>query len=131
LLAVAGLAACTPAEVEQWQAWRAVDPVAADAHARVVLDRAVYGRCGEWHDTAISVGWSEEQWPTVNRIMWRESKCRPDAYNRAGAHGLMQVMGMWADDCGFTREMLFDPMLNLACARYILDAQGWGAWSTY
>ena len=31
------------------------------------LARIMYGRCGEWHDLAIAVGWTEAQWPTLSQ----------------------------------------------------------------
>src|SRR5262245_49645708 len=100
VLALAVLSACTPSEIALWQAWHDVDPVGADAYADAVLDEAAHGRCAEWRDTALSVGWTENDWPTLNRIMYRESRCQPDARHRGGATGLLQIMPMWADDCG-------------------------------
>ena len=139
VVALGAASGCTTQEIASWLEWNSVDPVAAQAHldaynAEQAAKAAVieqYGACGVWHDLAISVGWEEEHWETVNRLMWRESKCTPDAYNRSGASGLMQIMPMWADDCGGVRQDLFDPTFNLRCARHILDVQGWYAWSTY
>ena len=51
--------------------------------------RMLHGQCGEWHDLAISVGWSESDWPILSRIMYRESRCQPDAWNGSDA-GLVQ-----------------------------------------
>ena len=45
--------------------------------------------------------------------------------------GLMQVMPMWADDCGGIPADLFDPTFNLRCALHVHGVQGWPAWSTY
>lgn len=63
------------------------------------LARLVYGKCGEWHDLAISIGWSEAQWPTLSRVLHRESRCSPTSYYKAdpngGSHGLMQINGYW------------------------------------
>lgn len=131
LVAALALSACTPAEIAAWSAWRDVDPVAADAHAEAVLADLAHGVCGEWRDLALEVGWPAEEWPWVNRIMFRESRCTPDAYNRSGASGLMQIMPMWADDCGGTRDDLFDPRFNLACALHVMAVQGPHAWSTH
>jgi membrane-bound lytic murein transglycosylase MltF len=79
----------------------------------------------------LSVGWTDEHWPTLNRIMYRESHCQPEVRNRSGASGLLQIMPMWADDCGGVPAQLFDPLFNLACGVYVLGVQGWQAWSTY
>ena len=89
------------------------------------------GRCAQWYDEAMAAGFSDDQWPTVDRIMYRESMCQPGAYNRSGASGLMQIMPMWADDCGGSRQDLFDPAFNLRCAVHVKNVQGWDAWSTY
>jgi len=82
--------------------------------------------CAQWHATARAAGFTEAQWPTVARVMWRESRCRPTAHNRSGAAGLMQIMPMWRRRCGGGN--LHSPAVNLRCARYIVRVQGWGAW---
>jgi hypothetical protein len=89
------------------------------------------GRCAQWYDEAIAAGFSDSQWPTVDRVMYGESRCQPGAVSPAGARGLMQIMPMWADDCGGTRADLFSPSFNLACARHVLRVQGWTAWDVY
>lgn len=131
LLVLLVLVSCTPDELARWSAWHDVDPIAADAYADDVLDELAYGRCGRWHDEALTAGFAESDWSTLSRLMWRESKCLPHVQNPSGATGLLQVMPMWADDCGTTPEALFDPNVNLTCARHVLDVQGWQAWSTY
>ena len=133
---VLGLGACTPREVRAWLAWHRQDPVAAERFARD-LDRgggdrpSLGGACGQWSDDALAAGWSASQWPTLDRIMYRESRCQPGAYNPSGASGLLQIMPMWADDCGGSSSDLFDPGFNLRCGRYVYRVQGWSAWSTY
>jgi hypothetical protein len=89
---------------------------------------AATGPCGQWRSTAIAVGFTSSQWPTVARIMWRESRCRPGARNRSGASGLMQIMPMWARHCHIPRAALFNGATNLRCARHVLRVQGWAAW---
>jgi len=84
------------------------------------------GPCGEWFWTAIDVGWPDDQWPTISRVMWCESKCTPSARNRSGASGLMQVMPMW-----WHGRDPFDPATNLTMALEVWHAQGWHAWSCY
>lgn len=87
------------------------------------------GSCSEWSDDALAVGWSIDQWSTLSYIMARESGCNPGAYNASGASGLLQIMPMWADDCG--GGDLFDPWFNLSCGLHVYQVQGWNAWSTY
>ena len=78
---------------------------------------------------ALDAGWTSAQWETLNWIMAHESNCDPGAHNPSGASGLLQIMPMWADDCG--GGSLFDPWFNLSCGLYVYGQQGWGAWSVY
>ena len=87
---------------------------------------ALDGRCAEWADLALAVGWPVEQWPTVDRVMWCESMCRPEAHNPSGATGLLQVMPFHAHG-----RDLFDPETNLAVGLEVWRQQGWRAWSCY
>lgn len=58
-----------------------------------------WGPCGEWHDLAISVGWPEAEWPKLSRVLFRESRCRPEAFNatdpNGGSRGILQVNQFW------------------------------------
>ena len=128
---------CLPHQLERyWEAKAQGGEVAAqaDAMANAYLAtkaEATAGRpCAQWYDLALDVGWTAEQWANpMARVMWGESNCRPDAYNRSGASGLMQVMPMWRDDCG--GGDLFDPRFNLTCALHVLNVSSWQAWSAY
>ena len=140
LIAVVTMSACTPSEIAAWQTWMRKDPAAARAELaklktevnQPVPSHAPMGsKCPGWFDEAMSAGFSFDQWRTVDRIMWRESRCQEGAHNRAGANGLMQLMAMWADDCGTTVAGLRQGAINLRCARHVLAVQGWDAWSTY
>lgn len=138
---VGGTTGCTPDQVARWMQWHKEDPVAARQFALDLPSNGDGGggggapagtSCGQWYDEALAAGFTPSEWMNpVNWIMRRESGCDPSAYNSSGASGLMQVMPMWADDCGGSRSMLFDPQFNLRCAVHIHDVQGWGAWSTY
>lgn len=151
LLSLALLAACTPQQLARFEQSTGVDITPADETTLIALpdhpmrldathfvmddgsiwEQAVSGPCSEWYATAMSVGWSPAQWSTLKQIMYRESRCQPGAHNRSGATGLIQIMPMWADDCGGTPSMLFDPTFTLSCGLHILHVQGWRAWSTY
>jgi hypothetical protein len=130
---------CTPNQIAHWHAWHDADPAAAEEFANMPeiqtalasrpAQRWPEGRCSEWATLAMGVGFTPNQWARLRTIMWRESRCQPDARNRSGAAGLLQIMPMWADDCGGTADDLLDPGFNLACARIILAAQGWDAWA--
>jgi len=83
-------------------------------------------RCAEWFTVALDAGFTPDEWPVVDRIMWCESKCQPAAYNRSGASGLMQIMGFWHHG----RDP-FDPATNLVMAHEVYETQGWRAWSCF
>lgn len=68
---------------------------------------------------------------TALAVMKCESGGNPNAFNKSGASGLMQVMPFWADSLGIPRKALFDPATNLRVAAYVLEVQGWKAWSAY
>ena len=79
-----------------------------------------YGPCGEWHDLAISVGWPEEEWPTLSKVMFRESRCQPTAWNQgdvgSGSRGLLQVNSYWCDPSRWTANgWLQDRNLLTSC----------------
>lgn len=54
-------------------------------------------RCGKWRNLALTVGWTEAQWPVLDFIIWRESRCQPEVVNTTlngdGSHdyGLTQI----------------------------------------
>jgi hypothetical protein len=87
----------------------------------------VGGKCAEWADLAFSVGWPQDEWPTIDRVMWCESRCSPTAYNRSTSSGLMQVLRRYFGP----GEDPLDPSTNLAVALRVWRAQGWRAWSCY
>jgi len=84
------------------------------------------GRCAQWETTALDSGWPIDEWPTVDRVMWCESRCSPTARNRSGASGLMQIMPMW-----WRGRNPYEPATNLTMALEVRRAQGWRAWSCY
>jgi hypothetical protein len=77
------------------------------------------GKCTEWWEIAVSVGWPEELLPQLGRIMWSESRCLPDVTG-TGAIGLTQIQwsahSHWVTDLGYIRENLFIPVINLEVA---------------
>lgn len=113
-----------------------------------------YGKCGQWHDLAIAVGWPEEEWSTMSYVLHRESRCNIDSHNKtdpsSGSRGLMQINGYWCrpnkwsqkgwlQDKGIlnTCDDLFNPEINLRAglAIWLYGEQkhgcGWrGPWAT-
>lgn len=89
------------------------------------------GRCvgAEPLLAAHSPGWSVER---MSRIMYRESRCQPGAYNRSGASGLLQIL---KSHCGWLSTRvgscnLFNADYNIRAAAVLWREQGYGAWST-
>jgi hypothetical protein len=113
-------------------------PPAADA------DAPTGSKCGQWFDEALTAGWSPEQWPILDAIMWRESRCDPTVYNGRGrdrSYGLLQLNmkahRAWVSplvDADFTR--LWDPVTNLTVGRALFTMAetqmgcGWQPWVT-
>lgn len=118
--------------------WEALNSL---IEAEEAADRERYGKCAEWRDLALSVGWTPEEWTTLNRVLWVESRCLPHAYNGNTAtgdasYGLTQVNMIGelgpsrVERCGLTSyDDLFDPATNLACARVLYLARGWKPWA--
>lgn len=118
------------------------------------LARQMYGKCGEWRELALAVGWPAEEWPTLSYVLHRESRCNIDSWNKtdpqSGSRGLMQINGFWCrpnryDPNGFlqsvgvlkTCEDLFNPEINLRAGLAIWTygeekhGCGWrGPWAT-
>lgn len=101
--------------------------------------RMLHGQCGEWHDLAISVGWTESEWSTLSRIIYRESRCTPDACSKstsglrcrdAGLVQANQVHTKWLNELGWTfPDSMFDPETNLRFAKMLHDSSGWSPWA--
>lgn len=99
--------------------------------------------CPQWWQTAVDVGWRESLLPTLDYLMWRESRCNPASHNtddpNGGSRGLVQVNGFWTPwlaSRGIVKrsEGLFGPQRNLRAALAIYnyaDARydnGFGPW---
>lgn len=138
VVGVVVLTACTPTQVQRWWEWHARDPVAADAYVDQLRTNPPPGECAEWYWNALEAGFTADQWPTVDQIMFGESRCYPDAQsNISSAAGLMQELWQWADDCAayngtdIQKAWFYNPDWNLRCAVLIHSVQGWGAWSAW
>jgi len=94
--------------------------------------RKTWGKCGEWHDLAISVGWSEDEWVNLQQVIFRESRCQADAWNGADA-GLMQINRIHTK---FINEMglgtfpdgMFLPENNLRFGLKLWEGSCWKPW---
>jgi hypothetical protein len=93
-------------------------------------------RCPAVIDAARRVGWTPRLLPWVDRIAWRESGCRADAWSPTRDAGAMQIHHRWIG-WGLCRARiacdvpsLFDLDVNLRAAAHVYARQGPGAWAT-
>ena len=116
--------------------------------------RMLYGKCGEWRELALAIGWPAEEWPTLSYVLYRESRCNIGSWNKtdpaSGSRGLMQINGYWCRKSKWTQagwlqdrgvlstcDDLFDPEKNLRAGLLIWmygeekHGCGWrGPWAT-
>jgi hypothetical protein len=92
-------------------------------------------RCPEWYHPAEAAGWSDDELGEVDRIMWRESKCKPNTTRRNANgtidRGLMQINDInlgWLARVGITADDLLDGNENLKAARLLFEQLGWSPW---
>lgn len=100
-------------------------------------------RCPQWWGLAAEAGWHADSMPTLDYVMWRESRCNPSAHNttlnRDGSAdlGLTQINdrswclptrwypGGYLQSVGVLStvgcEQLFDPLTNLKAAKALYD----------
>lgn len=128
LVAVWTLASCTPEQQALLEQTVATASVWTSTHPEVE----------QWHQVALDAGWPESDWRWLACVMWRESRGDPGAYNGRGrdrSYGLMQLnmrahAGWVGPLVGGDFARLFEPSVNLAVARQLLDAAGRSPWST-
>jgi hypothetical protein len=95
--------------------------------------------CAQYVADAITAGWPADQAPMLARVMFRESRCIPTAYNAqdtgGGSYGLLQVNGQhkaWLIEQGFITSLddLFVPSVNLRVSAHLYSMVGWSAWAS-
>jgi hypothetical protein len=110
--------------------------------------------CGVWWSLATQVGFTPEMLPTLDRVIWRESRCDTTQHNaqdpNGGSHGLTQINGFWCQPSKYyplgylqTFDVLTDcddlytPKVNLHAA-YVLTVYSrsvglcaWAQWAWY
>jgi soluble lytic murein transglycosylase-like protein len=90
------------------------------------------GPCAEWAGLLhyFNPGWNVSHF---QQIMYRESRCDPNARNPSGATGLLQLMPMWVKHLGhcgvYSTADLMQPDKNVCGAAHIFRTQGINAWS--
>ncbi len=93
----------------------------------------------------VQAGWPLAELEQAIRIVHRESRCSPDAYNptdpNGGSYGLFQINGFWCQPSryhpnGFLAQIgvrdckqLFEPLTNIQAAFLIWQNSGWAPWS--
>ena len=95
--------------------------------------------CAEYVADAITAGWPADQAPMMARVMFRESRCNPMAWNgkdsNGGSRGLLQINGVhetWLIEAGIITKLdnLFYPDVNIRAALQVYRILGWQAWSS-
>jgi hypothetical protein len=95
--------------------------------------------CAEYVADAITAGWPADQAPVLARVMFRESRCNPLAWNgkdsNGGSRGLLQINGVheaWLIEAGIITKLddLFYPDVNIRAALQVYRILGWQAWSS-
>lgn len=102
--------------------------------------------CREFFHTSIKAGWTIEEWPRLGKIMWRESRCLPDACGETDSPhlrkcrdwGLLQINDYsWKTtirNMGMNIEQMHDPYWNLWFGRWLFEYSldrnddGWFPW---
>ena len=147
----------TPKEVDSLQVEQTVTTQAVKpAKKNVVVPSNA--KCPQWWQTAVDAGWAKKELPTLDMIMFRESRCLPKALNSQdpntvdgikGSLGLTQLNAFWVQSTtyypeGYLQSLgvvgnirdLYDPYLNLRSALEVWkygEAKhgcGWKAWAT-
>ena len=99
---------------------------------------AVPKGCAAYVADAITAGWPADQAPTIARVMFRESRCIPTAFNSQdsnnGSRGLMQINGVhqtWLIKEGYIKKLddLYNPDVNIRAALHLYGMVGWSAWA--
>ena len=112
----------------------------ATAPAAAVEPSVGDGSCGGWRST-IAAHFPGEESTACRVFIGCESGGDPNAVSATGDHGISQInAATWnrpghhdpvADWIGRHWHDVYDPDTNLAMAKRIRDAYGWGSWSCF
>jgi len=158
LVATLTLAACTP---EQLATYERVTGIRLDASLvdlpdvpirlgdgrEVMPDGSVTpvpvapagSKCPQHYAASLVAGWGVTDWPKLDRIMYRESRCNASVVNnnartKDASRGLTQLnllahRGWISPLVGGDFDRLYDPGTNLRVARVLYNRCGWGPWT--
>jgi len=120
--------------------------IGLDAIAEMNTLRRAY-LCGQWLDTALSVGWPVDRWPQLSFVLYRESRCQPGLRSKTSDTGLAQINDYWCKPSKYSEQGwlqdqglvdhcqdLTDPSTNLKAALAIFEysenrnSNGWNPW---
>ena len=94
--------------------------------------------CPDWWQLALEVGWTEEQLPILDRVMWNETRCIPDLISGSKDYGLVQInRAVWQETVeanGWTMDDLLIPRNGLAMGLIVYaeaEAMGWCGWQPW
>jgi hypothetical protein len=98
-------------------------------------------KCGQWANTALMVGWEHKHIPKLLDIMWKESRCQPEAIRRNARGnpvdvGLLQINQIHRQSLaqmGFSHMDMTEPAYNLMFGKVLFDwaerrGCGWAPW---
>lgn len=110
------------------------------------IQAPLWAKCPQYWSLALKVGWRKQDLPTLDKIMFRESRCERTAVNAddpsGGSRGLLQINGFWTPwlkergilSAPRASQGLFDPATNLLSGLHIYNyadsryGNGWGPW---
>ena len=75
----------------------------------------------QWHNARMA-GWAEDQMPTLDYIMHRESRCTPSVVNYLGCKGLLQLCN-WK-----CKGSCLEAIPNLEKGYELWEQSGWRPW---
>jgi hypothetical protein len=144
--------AAPPPETVPTTLYEAPSPVSVAPTTTIPAD----ARCPQWWGMAQEAGWTIDLLPTLDYVMWRESRCDPTQHNttlnrdKSSDIGLTQINdrswclptrwypGGYLQTVGVLPtvgcEQLFDPYTNLKAAKALYDyseqtnGNGWEPW---
>jgi len=87
--------------------------------------------CPQWWPLAVQVGWPTDQLDMLDRVIFRESRCLPDAWNGhdAGLTQINQIHTEFVAVMGWSwPQDMYNPELNLRFALKLWQGKGWQPW---
>jgi hypothetical protein len=107
--------------------------------SRVERKAPAGSKCPQHYGAAMRAGWKADHWQKLDAIMWRESRCKPTAFNGnrgTGDHSLGAVQinllahKSWVGPMvGWDFTRLYNVETNLRVAKVLYDKCGWGPWT--